>query len=152
MGKWYIVIIPLYPAILLGGEDNDVIRWGDTLIELPDLAPDEWISVFDNEPVFTEGYIEVSEVLQLPLPYVLKGSTGDNKRKSGILLHISSLPGSYGTGDIGHEAYRFIDFLSNSGQTYWQILPVNPVTGADNYSPYSTYSAFAGNLLLTHPE
>ena len=65
-GDWYIVIIPLYPALLLEGEDSDIIRWGDTLIELPDLAPDEWISVFDNEPVSTEGYVELSEVMRLP--------------------------------------------------------------------------------------
>lgn len=65
------------------------------------------------------------------------------KRKSGILLHISSLPGKYGIGTFGEEAYKFVDFLSETKQTYWQILPLGH-TGFGN-SPYSSYSAFAGN-------
>ncbi len=72
------------------------------------------------------------------------------KRKSGILLHITSLPGKYGTGTLGEEAYRFADFLSETGQTYWQILPLGH-TGYGN-SPYSAYSAFAGNPLLINIE
>lgn len=69
-----------------------------------------------------------------------------NKRKSGILLHITSLPGSEGIGTLGNEAYRFIDFLKESGQKLWQILPLGPA-GSGN-SPYQCYSAFAGNPLL----
>ncbi len=68
------------------------------------------------------------------------------KRSSGILLHVSSLPGDYGIGSFGKSAYKFVDFLSKSGQKYWQILPLNPV-GAGN-SPYSGSSAFAGNHLF----
>ena len=68
------------------------------------------------------------------------------KRKSGILLHITSLPGKYGIGTFGEEAYKFVDFLSETKQTYWQILPLGH-TGFGN-SPYSSYSAFAGNPLL----
>lgn len=68
------------------------------------------------------------------------------KRKSGILLHITSLPGKYGVGTFGEEAYKFIDFLVETKQTYWQILPLGH-TGFGN-SPYSSYSAFAGNPLL----
>ena len=67
-------------------------------------------------------------------------------RKAGILLHISSLPSPYGIGSVGKEAFAFIDFLKKSGQTYWQILPVNP-TGFGN-SPYQSPCAFAGNTLL----
>lgn len=69
-----------------------------------------------------------------------------NKRKSGILLHITSLPGKFGIGTLGQEAYKFIDFLEESKQTYWQILPLGH-TGYGN-SPYSSFSAFAGNPLL----
>lgn len=65
------------------------------------------------------------------------------ERKSGVLLHISSLPGSEGIGTTGKEAYRFIDFLRDTGQKYWQILPLGPV-GAGN-SPYQCFSAFAGD-------
>lgn len=69
-----------------------------------------------------------------------------NNRRSGILLHITSLPGPEGIGTLGSEAYRFIDFLKESGQKLWQILPLGPA-GSGN-SPYQCYSAFAGNPLL----
>ncbi len=72
-----------------------------------------------------------------------------NKRASGVLLHISSLPGDYGIGTLGEAAYRFVDFLRQAGQTYWQILPVCP-TGHGN-SPYQSFSGFAGNSLLIDP-
>ncbi len=65
------------------------------------------------------------------------------KRASGILLHISSLPGDYGIGDFGKEAYNFIDFLVEAKQKYWQILPLG-ITGFGD-SPYQSFSAFAGN-------
>ncbi len=71
-------------------------------------------------------------------------------RASGILLHPTSLPGRFGIGDVGPEAYRFVDLLASMGQTYWQILPLGP-TGPGN-SPYSTFSAFAGNTLLISPQ
>src|SRR5262245_56356455 len=71
-------------------------------------------------------------------------------RSSGILLHPTSLPGPFGIGDLGDEAYRFVDFLKSTGQKLWQILPLGP-TGHGN-SPYASYSAFAGNTLLISPE
>lgn len=67
-------------------------------------------------------------------------------RSNGILLHISSLPSKYGIGDVGYEAYEFIDFLKEAKQRFWQILPLNPV--GYGYSPYQTFSAFAGNHLF----
>ncbi len=68
------------------------------------------------------------------------------ERNSGILLHITSLPGHDGIGTLGKEAFRFVDFLEKTGQKIWQILPLGPV-GYGN-SPYQCYSAFAGNPLL----
>jgi 4-alpha-glucanotransferase len=68
------------------------------------------------------------------------------KRKSGILLHITSLPGAEGTGTLGKEAFKFVDFLVETKQKIWQILPLGPV--GFNNSPYQCYSAFAGNILL----
>ena len=66
-----------------------------------------------------------------------------DKRASGVLMHVSSLPGAYGIGSFGREARQFIDFLSDAGCTYWQVLPFTP-TDAYN-SPYASISAFAGN-------
>ncbi|MBQ6878115.1 MAG: 4-alpha-glucanotransferase [Oscillospiraceae bacterium] len=71
-------------------------------------------------------------------------------RESGILMHISSLPGPYGIGTMGKNAYKFVDFLKNAGQKVWQILPLSP-TGFGN-SPYQSCSAFAGNHYLIDPE
>lgn len=65
------------------------------------------------------------------------------KRASGILLHITSLSSPYGIGTLGSEAYKWVDFLKNAGQSYWQILPVGPTGYGD--SPYQSYSTFAGN-------
>jgi 4-alpha-glucanotransferase len=73
-------------------------------------------------------------------------------RGSGIQLHITSLPSKYGIGDFGPEAYKFADFLTRAGQSYWQVLPLNQVSSRGNYSPYSSLSAFAGNILLISPE
>jgi 4-alpha-glucanotransferase len=70
------------------------------------------------------------------------------QRSSGLLLHITSLPSAHGVGDLGPEAYRFADFLVSSGQTYWQILPLTPVDPGSGFSPYSSPSAFAGNILM----
>ena len=71
-------------------------------------------------------------------------------RASGVLLHPTSLPSRYGIGDLGLEAYQFIDFLVVTDQQLWQILPIGP-TGYGN-SPYMSYSAMAGNPLLISPE
>jgi 4-alpha-glucanotransferase len=71
-------------------------------------------------------------------------------RASGILLHPTSLPGPFGIGDLGPEAYKFVDFLVAAGQSLWQVLPLGPTGYGD--SPYACYSAFAGNTLLISPE
>jgi len=74
----------------------------------------------------------------------------DMRRCSGILCHPTSLPGAFGVGDLGTTAERFVDFLVRSGQSIWQVLPLGP-TGY-GHSPYSAFSAFAGNPLLVSPE
>lgn len=70
-------------------------------------------------------------------------------RLSGILLHPTSLPSPYGIGDLGKEAYDFVDFLQKSGQHLWQTLPLTPTGFGD--SPYQSFSAFAGQPLLISP-
>ena len=64
-------------------------------------------------------------------------------RSCGILLHISSLPNKYGIGTLGQCAYDFVDFLNESKQTLWQVLPIGPTSYGD--SPYQGFSTFAGN-------
>lgn len=73
-------------------------------------------------------------------------------RGSGILLHLTSLPSPYGIGDLGPWAYRFADFLAQGKQSYWQVLPLNPTDPVSGNSPYSSPSAFAGNILLISPD
>jgi 4-alpha-glucanotransferase len=67
-------------------------------------------------------------------------------RASGVLLHPTSLPGRYGIGELGREAFRFADWLAAAGQRIWQVLPLGPVGYGE--SPYQLFSAFAGNPLL----
>jgi 4-alpha-glucanotransferase len=71
-------------------------------------------------------------------------------RTSGLLLHVTSLPGPYGIGDLGPAAHRFVDRLAETNQRIWQVLPLGPV--GHGASPYSSLSTFAGNPLLISPE
>ena len=71
-------------------------------------------------------------------------------RTAGVLLHVTSLPGPYGIGDLGPAAYEWVDILSHAGQSWWQILPLGPPGAGD--SPYQCYSAFAGNPMLISPQ
>ncbi len=91
----------------------------------------------DEEPIAGENELE-SEPEPAP------------PRHAGILLHPTSLPGRFGLGALGPEAYRFIDFLAAAGQSVWQVLPLGP-TGF-GHSPYAARSSFAGNPLLISPE
>lgn len=72
------------------------------------------------------------------------------RRRSGILLHPTSLPGPHGSGDFGPSAYHFVDWLVHAGQSLWQVLPLQPIGAGD--SPYASVSAFAGNPLLVAQE
>lgn len=77
---------------------------------------------------------------------------GRFERGAGILLHITSLPSKYGIGDLGKEAFAFVDFLSDRHQKYWQILPLSIIEEGQFYSPYSSPSAFAGNWFIISPD
>lgn len=67
----------------------------------------------------------------------------NTKKYAGILMHISSLPADYGIGSLGKAAFDFVDFLCDSGQKYWQMLPIGPTSYGD--SPYQVFSSYAGN-------
>lgn len=75
---------------------------------------------------------------------------GKIDRSSGLLMHISSLPNEYGIGTLGQEAFRFVDFLTETKQRFWQILPLGPTSYGN--SPYQSYSVFAGNPLFISME
>src|SRR6056297_247420 len=70
------------------------------------------------------------------------------ERQSGVFLHLTSLPGPHGVGDLGAGAREFIDFLAAAEQSLWQFCPVGPTSSAHGNSPYQAYSAFAGNPIL----
>ena len=72
------------------------------------------------------------------------------KRGAGVLLHISSMPSDYGVGVFDKNVIHFIDKIADMGFTYWQVLPFNPIDGAN--SPYCSPSAFAGNYLFIDPK
>jgi len=71
-----------------------------------------------------------------------------DRRASGVLLHLTSLPSGHGIGDLGPEARRFVDLLAGAGQTYWQVLPLHPTDTAFGNSPYHSPSVFAFSSLL----
>ena len=73
-----------------------------------------------------------------------------NERKCGILMPISSLPSIYGIGNFGAKAYEFVDFLHKTGQSYWQVLPLNPTSYGD--SPYQSPASVSGNPYFIDPE
>ncbi len=77
---------------------------------------------------------------------LLRGKEQKGNQKSGILLSLTCLPSSYGIGSLGEECFSFLDFLRKTKQSYWQLLPLCPF-GKGN-SPYSSYSSFAGEILL----
>src|SRR5205809_4429908 len=77
-------------------------------------------------------------------------SATPSPRSAGILLHAISLPGPYGIGDLGPEAHAWVDAMVRAKQTWWQVLPLGPTGFGD--SPYSCFSAFAGNPLLISPD
>ncbi|WP_324758046.1 4-alpha-glucanotransferase [Haloarcula montana] len=73
-------------------------------------------------------------------------------RRSGVFLHLSSLPSPHGIGDLGAGARSFVDFLDRAGQSLWQICPLGPTAAIHGHSPYQTFSGFAGNPLLVDLE
>ncbi|MBE0478944.1 4-alpha-glucanotransferase, partial [Candidatus Aerophobetes bacterium] len=74
------------------------------------------------------------------------------RRTNGVLVHITSLPSPYGVGDVGPEAYKFVDFLAEAKQNFWQLLPLTPTHPVYGNSPYTSSSAFAANSLLISPD
>jgi malto-oligosyltrehalose synthase/4-alpha-glucanotransferase len=151
--KWLIFVAGLGMGTLCKGDVAKLnnFDWKDTAIVLPKETGLGWKNCLDKtkDAQFSSPFeIAVSSLFgNLPLAIIESGSSA-NQRGSGILMPIFSLPNKTGIGDMGKEAYRFVDFLNESRQKYWQLLPLNPVTANQFYSPYSATSAMAGNTLL----
>jgi malto-oligosyltrehalose synthase/4-alpha-glucanotransferase len=149
---WYVTAVPLHlSAIGAQADAPTLFDWADTAITLPDAAPHNWQNLLTPAKGYTSQALAAKNLFNT-LPVALLKLERPANRGAGLLMHISSLPSTFGLGDIGPEAYKFVDFLFNSGQRYWQLLPVNPVDEGAGYSPYSSSSGMAGNILLISPE
>jgi malto-oligosyltrehalose synthase/4-alpha-glucanotransferase len=149
---WFISVAPLNLSKLTKGKIKNVFEldWKDTEIILPADAPVIWSNLLTGKR--GKEKLALKKVFDgYPLA-LLKLEAPANKRTAGILLHITSLPSPYGIGDLGQQAMKFVDFLSGAGQKYWQLLPLNPISKEQAFSPYSSVSAMAGNTLLISPD
>lgn len=128
--------------------NRSTIKTHEVTFDVSDFATGEFINAFDSRQHYpiVRGKITVTiEPLEgILLHHVKRKQNYD--RRAGILLHPTSLPSKYGVGDLGKEAYEFVDYLKEAGQTVWQILPLNPVGNGN--SPYQSTSAFASTSML----
>ncbi|GAB3553357.1 malto-oligosyltrehalose synthase [Spirosoma fluminis] len=146
---WYVVAVPLGLAQFASQDELNTIDWADTRILLPDYAPQEWTHrLVQTSGKVEKGSLAIQDIFKdIPLA-IVKLQKAPTERSAGILLPVTSLPSPYGVGDFGPEAKAFADFLSRSHQTYWQLLPINPVESGQGHSPYSSNSSMAGSPLL----
>ena len=148
----YLVAAPLHTAEIFKDADVLSFNWEDTRIALPQDVDAEWDDIFTETEEKYKGEVQIAEAFAARPFLIWKGKQKIKERSAGILLHITSLPSHYGIGDMGTEARHFADFLYNSKQKYWQLLPLNPTEGGQGHSPYSAVSAMAGNVLLISPD
>ncbi|MES2268400.1 MAG: malto-oligosyltrehalose synthase [Bacteroidota bacterium] len=141
-GKWLVTVVPIRANVELH----------DTYIHLPNEAPVSYKNILTNETGLTGKKIGISAMLKEFPVAMLELNNSTNKRAAGVLLHITSLPSKFGIGDLGPKARQFAKMLKDGYQRYWQILPLNSVSAADAFSPYSSTSSQAGNILLISPE
>jgi malto-oligosyltrehalose synthase/4-alpha-glucanotransferase len=151
---WIVTVVPLHFAGLCEGMQVNFsdFDWKNTSVRFPDEAPTTWTNLCNKKTGKVESEVSVSELFgDFPLA-VLRMEQPQTHRGSGILMHITSLPSAFGIGDLGPEAIKFVKSLSRSNQKFWQLLPLNPITTGQSYSPYSSISSMAGNTLLISPE
>ncbi|HEU4634198.1 MAG TPA: 4-alpha-glucanotransferase, partial [Flavisolibacter sp.] len=152
-GIAYVIAVPLHTAGLLEKERKTIFEldWKDTKIQLP-FPPIDAHNVLGREAIKSDKTIPVKDLFK-DFPFALcKCKVAAKKRGAGSLVHITSLPSPFGIGDLGPEARSFADFLYRTYQKYWQLLPLSPVEEGQGYSPYSSTSSKAGNILLVSPE
>jgi malto-oligosyltrehalose synthase/4-alpha-glucanotransferase len=151
---WHISIVPLFISLF---ENHDKrmspgdMDWKNTKVILPDDTPDDWLNIYTGRPYSAGNEMSVSEVFKSAPVGIFHADLQRKARAAGILMHITSLPGRFATGDFGPGAYRFVDFLEESGHAYWQVLPFTQTSANAGWSPYSPPSAYAGNILFISP-
>ena len=151
---WFVVVVPLNIAGMCMEQDKTIteLDWYDTRIILPADAPKKFQNLISGSKGEHKQQIAL-KLLFTDIPFaLLKMEQPDSGRSSGILMHITSLPSSFGIGDFGPGARRFADMLHRTHQKYWQILPLGPVAAQNHYSPYSSVSSMAGNTLFISPQ
>jgi malto-oligosyltrehalose synthase/4-alpha-glucanotransferase len=144
--KHFITIVPIHLLSVIGNNET-VIDWEDTEIHLPLKA--KWKNSIDHREY--SDYTMTAAELFHDFPVACLAQQETSGRSSGILLHISSLPSPFASGDFGDDAYRFVDFLHRNNQSYWQVLPFNPTHAESMFSPYSSSSSYAGNITFISP-
>ncbi len=149
---WIVTIVPLNLARLSGLNESLQPDWDDTRVVIPAHAPLTYANLLFGKKGKHTGELLVREMLSDFFIGLIKLEDPQKSRRAGVLLSISSLPSEFGIGDMGPEARAFADFLFESNQTIWQLLPLNIVSPDTAYSPYSSYSSMAGNPLLISPE
>jgi malto-oligosyltrehalose synthase/4-alpha-glucanotransferase len=160
-GEWLIVVVAVNVSELVPWPFNDLtgLDWKDTHVVLPGALSGTYGRYMDaltgaelvqEQP--GENVLELSALLKGSTVALRSISVAQKKRGAGVLMHVSSLPSAYGIGDFGPAATEFLSFLNDSGMKYWQVLPMNPLSAEQAYSPYSSTSVMAGNTLLISPE
>ena len=150
--EWILVGVPLNPARFVPSADRWNDNWGDTEIILPANAPGDGRNLLSNTVFQNTRKVRLSDAFSDSPVAVLLMTDNASYRSAGVVLHVSSLPGQYGVGDMGPAARNFADFLHASRQRVWQLLPINPPQRSAAYSPYSSYSAMAGSILYISPD
>lgn len=140
----YVTVVPVNGSL--------ITDWQDTSLIMPVNAPNHFKNIITGTEEKYSQEIAISDIFTIVPFALLKLSHPDNPRGSGILMSVTSLPNDFGIGDMGPGAKAFADMLNKANQKYWQLLPINPVDKRSQYSPYSTYSSMAGNVLLLSPQ
>jgi malto-oligosyltrehalose synthase/4-alpha-glucanotransferase len=149
---WIVLIVPVDIAAICCDDLEAPIDWADTQVVFPKDAPVICTDQLLNRNIKFNGTLGLGEIISdIPLA-VLSLNNPFKRRNAGVLMHITSLPGHFGIGDFGPQAFKFARLLHDSKQQYWQILPLNTTSAADGHSPYSSCSSQAGNVLLISPE
>ena len=151
-GEKILVVLPLGLGAV---EDLLKTDWRNTALQLNSTHLGEWKNLLspeeDNVFVLNQK-IKLSDLFDgFPIA-ILQLQSHKGSRGSGVFLPVTSLSSDQEVGSMGPEAYKFIDFLHQTKQRYWQLLPHNPVGRGNAYSPYSSSSSMAGSTLLISPK